>query len=84
VSVWIATWTSSSSATPRQLSIAAGVVPQSSCSLRPMAPARICSRSAVGRARVALAEEAEVHREGLGGLAASASMCQAPGVQVVA
>jgi hypothetical protein len=32
VSVWIETWTSSSSPTARQLSIAAGVVPQSSCS----------------------------------------------------
>ena len=40
----------------RQQSIAAGVVPQSSCSLRPQAPASICSISAVGRRRVALAE----------------------------
>ena len=39
VSVWIATWMSVCSATVRQLSIAAGVVPQSSCSFRPMAPA---------------------------------------------
>ena len=36
VSVWIATWMSYFSATFRQLSMAAGVVPQSSCSLRPM------------------------------------------------
>ena len=35
VSVWIVTCTSYLSATFRQLSIAAGVVPQSSCSLRP-------------------------------------------------
>ena len=41
VSVWMVTCTSSPSATERQQSIAAGVVPQSSCSLRPMAPARI-------------------------------------------
>src|SRR3974377_2324180 len=34
VSVWIITWMSNSSATERQQSIAAGVVPQSSCSLR--------------------------------------------------
>jgi hypothetical protein len=33
------------SATDRQLSIAAGVLPQSSCSLRPMAPASTCSSS---------------------------------------
>ena len=45
-----------------------GVVPQSSCSLRPIAPASTCSSSAPGRLRVALAEEAEVHREGVGGL----------------
>ncbi len=48
VSVWIATWMSISSATVRQLSMAAGVVPQSSCSLSPTAPARICSRSPSG------------------------------------
>ena len=63
VSVWIATCTSISSATDRQLSMAAGVVPQSSCSFRPMAPASTCSSSAAGQAGVALAEEAEVHRE---------------------
>ena len=40
VSVWIATCTSISSATARQLSMAAGVVPQSSCSFRPMTPGR--------------------------------------------
>ena len=45
VSVWMATWVSVSSATPRQQSMAAGVDPQSSCSFRPMAPAAICSRS---------------------------------------
>ena len=41
VSVWMVTWTSSPSAIPRQQSMAAGVVPQSSCSLRPTAPAPI-------------------------------------------
>ena len=41
VSVWMVTCTSSPSATERQQSMAAGVVPQSSCSFSPMAPARI-------------------------------------------
>ena len=49
VSEWMATCTSVSSATSRQLLMAAGVVPQSSCSFRPMAPASTCSRSAPGR-----------------------------------
>jgi hypothetical protein len=83
VSVWIATCTSISSATVRQQSMAAGVVPQSSCSLRPMAPARTCSRSGFGQASVALAEEAEVHREGLGRLEHALDV-PGPGVQVVA
>ena len=45
VSVWIDTWTSIESPTFNAASIVAGVVPQSSCSFRPMAPAAICSRS---------------------------------------
>ncbi len=48
VSEWMATWVSVSSATLRQVSMAEGVVPQSSCSFRPMAPAAICSRSGAG------------------------------------
>ncbi len=44
VSVWIVTCTPAASATLRQASMAAGVVPQSSCSLKPEAPARSCSR----------------------------------------
>ena len=68
----------------RQLSIAAGVVPQSSCSFRPMAPASICSSSALGQAGVALAEEAEVHRAARRRPAACGAMFQGPGVQVVA
>jgi hypothetical protein len=48
VSVWMHTCTSRRSATVRQQSIAAGVVPQSSWSLRPQAPARICSSMAAG------------------------------------
>ncbi len=47
--MWIATCTPDSSATDRHASIAAGVVPQSSCSLNPPAPATSCSRSASGR-----------------------------------
>ena len=43
VSVCMVTCTSSASATFKQLSIAAGVVPQSSCSFRPTAPARTIS-----------------------------------------
>ena len=61
------TWTSWSSATERQLSIAAGVVPQSSCSLSAQAPASIISTSAAGQRGVALAGEAEIDREGVEG-----------------
>ncbi len=43
VSVWMATCAPASSQTVRQWSIAAGVVPQSSWSLKPQAPARSCS-----------------------------------------
>mmetsp|Transcript_59682 Transcript_59682/g.119798 ORF Transcript_59682/g.119798 Transcript_59682/m.119798 type:complete len:314 (-) Transcript_59682:547-1488(-) len=43
VSVWIVTCTSCSSATLRHASMAAGVVPQSSCSFRPTAPAATTS-----------------------------------------
>ena len=48
VSVWIMTCTSMSSATFRQQSIAAGVVPQSSCSFSAAAPPRTISSSAAG------------------------------------
>src|SRR6266849_5927059 len=54
VSVWMATCTSISSATERQASMAAGVVPQSSWSLRPMAPAATCSRRGSGREELPL------------------------------
>ena len=46
--MWIVTCTSCLSA--RQQSIAAGVVPQSSCSFRPIAPAAICSARPAGMA----------------------------------
>lgn len=48
VSVWIRHCTSSSSQTVRHASMAAGVVPQSSWSLSPQAPAITCSRRALG------------------------------------
>ena len=83
VSVWIATCTSISSATVRQLSIAAGVVPQSSCSLRPMAPAASCSLSGPGSETLPLPRKPRF----IGKASAAASiewMCHGPGVQVVA
>ena len=66
--MWIATAMSNCSATDRQQSIAAGVVPQSSCSLSPQAPASTISISARGSDGVALAEKAEIDRDALGGL----------------
>ena len=83
VSVWIATWMSWRSATSRQLSIAAGVLPQSSCSFRPMAPASTCSSSGSGR----LALPLPVKPMFIGKASAAWSiraMCQGPEVQVVA
>ncbi len=83
VSVWIATCTSNSSATVRQQSIAAGVVPQSSCSFRPMAPASICSTRPRGSLALPLPS-----RPKFIGSASSASYIRAryhgPGVHVVA
>ena len=79
----MATWVSVSSATFRQLSMAAGVVPQSSCSFRPMAPASICSCSAVGRLALPLPRKPRF----IGKASAACimrSMFQGPGVQVVA
>ena len=66
-----------------QQSIAAGVVPQSSWSLSPIAPASICSASGAGRDGVALAEKAEVHRQAIGRLEHPV-IFHGPGVQVVA
>ncbi len=83
VSVWIVTCTSCRSATDRQQSIAAGVVPQSSCSFRPYAPATICSSSAPGRLALPLPWKPRF----IGKLSAAFSiawMCHGPGVQVVA
>ena len=83
VSVWIITCTSNRSATDRQQSIAAGVVPQSSCSFRQAAPARIISSSAAGRDALPLPAKPRF----IGRPSAACSMrarCQGPGVQVVA
>src|SRR4051812_50017054 len=60
VSVWIVTCTSYSSATPRQQSIAAGGVPQSSCNLSPTAPATIWSARPAGGGGVPLPGKAKV------------------------
>ena len=82
VSVWIATWMSWRSATSRQLSIAAGVLPQSSCSFRPMAPASTCSS---GSGRLALPLPVKPMFIGKASAAWSIrAMCQGPEVQVVA
>ena len=83
VSVWIITCTSNRSATERQQSMAAGVVPQSSCSLSEDAPARIISSSAAGCEALPLPAKARF----TGNPSAACSMramCQGPGVQVVA
>ena len=83
VSVWIITCTSIRSATVRQLSMAAGVVPQSSCSFIAQAPARICSSSGAGTDALPLPAMPMFR-----GRSATASimraMCHGPGVQVVA
>ena len=65
VSVWMAIWMSYSSATVRLVSMTARVVPQSSWSFRPQAPASIWSLERLGHAAVALAEDADVDRQPL-------------------
>ena len=83
VSLCSATWMSMRSATDRQLSMAAGVLPQSSCSFRPMAPARTCSSSGSGRLTLPLPMKPRF----IGKASAAASMackCHGPGVHVVA
>ena len=83
VSEWMATCTSSSSATVRHWSMADGVVPQSSCSFSPITPAWTCSRSASGRLALPLPRKPRF----IGKASAACSMrsmCHGPGVQVVA
>ena len=74
---------SCSSATFKQLSIAAGVVPQSSCSFNELAPAITCSSRALGNELFPLPAKAKFIEK------ASAdciilSICHGPGVTVVA
>src|SRR5882757_4950353 len=83
VSEWIITWTSWSSATLRQLLMAAGVVPQSSCSFSAQAPALIISTSAAGRDALPLPEMPRLTGNASNDWIMRA-MCQGPGVQVVA
>ena len=78
VSVCSCTWKSISSATFRQVSIAAGIEPQSSWILSPRQPAAICSTSERGLRRVAASEEAEIHRPLLRPPAASCRRSTAP------
>jgi len=83
VSVWMATCVSVASAARSAASIAAGVVPQSSCSFSPMAPALICSTSGSTSAALPLPRKPRF----TGNASADCSMrwmCQGPGVQVVA
>ena len=83
VSVWMATCTSCASATLRQQSIAAGVVPQSSCSFRPTQPATTCSTSDSGRLALPLPRRPMF----IGSASAACNMramFHGPGVQVVA
>ena len=83
VSVWMATCTSCSSATASAVSIAAGVVPQSSCSLRPTAPASTCSRSGPGAEALPLPSRPRL--TGNSSIASSIRwMFHTPGVHVVA
>ncbi|OWK20254.1 hypothetical protein AJ88_32140 [Mesorhizobium amorphae CCBAU 01583] len=83
VSVWIITCTSWSSATDRQQSMAAGVVPQSSCSFSEQAPASTISSRAAGSEALPLPD-----RPMFIGKASKdwimRAMCHGPGVQVVA
>ncbi len=83
VSVWIATCTSYWSATVRQLSIAAGVEPQSSCNFKPTTPALICS--AIGSGWLKLPLPNKPIFIGKSSIACSiVAICQGPGVTVVA
>ncbi|CAM5366451.1 hypothetical protein SGRI78S_01931 [Streptomyces griseus subsp. griseus] len=82
LSVWMATWTSCSSATLSALSITAGVAPQSSCTLSAQAPATTCSLIASGRLPLPLAMMPRL----TGRVSAdwsSRAMLYGPGVQVV-
>ena len=79
----MATCTSYFSATVKQLSIDAGVVPQSSCNFKPQAPAASCSSNAMGRLELPLPKKPKF----IAMLSVACSIfpiCHGPGVQVVA
>ena len=83
VSEWSATWTPAASATVKQASMAAGVEPQSSCSLKPEAPPRNCSHMPSALTVFPLPSSAML----TGHVSRDSSIrarCQAPGVTVVA
>ena len=83
VSVWMAIWMSYSSATVRLVSMTASVVPQSSWSFSPQAPASIISTSGFARLPLPLPRMPTL----IGSPSNAWSirmMFQAPGVQVVA
>mmetsp|Transcript_30285 Transcript_30285/g.68413 ORF Transcript_30285/g.68413 Transcript_30285/m.68413 type:complete len:323 (-) Transcript_30285:429-1397(-) len=83
VSVWIVIATSCVSAKLRQASMAAGVVPQSSCSLKPAAPASKTSYSPAGSEVFPFAENPKF----IGKPSVACSIifiCDGAGVQVVA
>ncbi len=83
VSVWMSTFTPAASATRREASMTAGVVPQSSCSLKPPAPARSCSH--IASSDVVLPLPSSSTLTGNGSIASSIrARCHAPGVTVVA
>ena len=84
VSVWMVTCTSSPSATPRQQSMAAGVRAPVLVQLQADGAGADLLEQALGPRGVALAGEAEVQREVVHRLAASAPGSTRPGVQVVA
>ena len=79
----MATCTSYSSATSRHVEMAAGVVPQSSCSFRPMAPARTCSTNASGSEALPFPRKPRLTGNS-SALSSMRPMFQEPGVQVVA
>ena len=83
VSVWTAAWTPAASQTRKQASMAAGVEPQSSWSLKPAAPARSCSHSPSSETVFPLPSRAKL--TGQSSRAASIrARFQGPGVTVVA
>ena len=83
VSLWIDTCVSVASATVRQQSIALGVVPQSSCSFKPIAPASICWCSAAGWLALPLPRKPRFIAKPSAACSIK-RMCSGPGVAVVA